>query len=378
MYLRYLRVRRFRNLAPIDITLEPGAHLLFGRNAQGKTNFLEAVYHLLSGSTFRNVALRDLVQWDQPHFFVGGRLALGKETSRTIKSSYFPASSQRRILIDDQVVSVRRLRDLAHAVFLSHEDLNLVSGSPSLRRNWMDRLLTLTVPEAGGLVYRYTRAVRQRNLVLQQSGGRADTALVQSWTEPWLNLGAALMRQHARLIDQFSPIAAGHYQRLSGQDEPLHLQYQPGWKAELGQSPGPDADESDWREALKVALEIERPAEQRRGFTLVGPHTDEVQLLLGASPVQRFGSQGQQRTTALALRLAEIDWVRAVFGQEPIILADEIFGELDEERRLRVWDVLRSAEQLWLTAAKGSGLEHFGTFERRFVLENGHCSNLIA
>jgi DNA replication and repair protein RecF len=179
------------------------------------------------------------------------------------------------------------------------------------------------------------------------------------------------MKRHAELVQQLNPRAAEYYRCLAAQDPPFRLEYVPG----LGQEPktvaAADDDESTWLKALQTALVESEPIEARRGYTVVGPHTDEIAMFLGDAPIQRFGSQGQQRTAALALRLAEIDWLRSISAREPVILADEIFGELDEDRRAMVWEHLCQAEQLWLTAAKGSGLEQFGPFKRRFIVESG-------
>ena len=311
MHLAHLRLRDFRNYDRLDVDFQPGFHLLLGRNAQGKTNILEALHLLATLRSFRGVGSAAMVRHGQPGWFVGGR-AVGTGTHDV---RMYWSSRERRLTLDQQ--PVKRLIDYLgtfRTVAFCTEDLALVKGAGRGRRRFLDFLLTQTIPGYLALLQRYTRAVRSRNALLKRKP--VDEGALESFTAEVIQLGNQVMLHRRELMPELTPRIQAAHARIAPDGEPLQVEYVPSVKTDFA------AD-----------LQCIREREHRQGATLIGPHRDELALLLHERPAADYASEGQKRTVAIALKIAQAEHLSAVHGVPPVLLIDDVMGELDEQRR---------------------------------------------
>ena len=323
MHLAHLRLRDFRNYPRLDADFSPGFHLLLGDNAQGKTNILEAVYLMATLRSFRGVGGAQMIRHGQKGYFVGGNTV--GQGEHEIKM--FWSASERKLALDGQ--PVKRLADYlgtVRAVVFCTEDLHLVKGSARARRRFLDLLLAQTQPAYLPLLQRYMRAVRARNALLKHRS--TDEATLDSFSRELVELGNQLVRMRTELAPKFSPLARLAYRRISNDAEELRIEYQPSVKKDFA-----------------VELAQSRNRERTYRSTLVGPHRDDVRLLLNEKSAAQFGSEGQKRTLAIALKMAQAEYLTGLHGSAPVLLIDDVMGELDVKRRSGFLPLLERAHQ---------------------------------
>ena len=279
MHLGHLRLRDFRNYRRLDADFGPGFHVLLGRNAQGKTNLLEAVHLLATLRSFRGVGSAAMVRHGQPGWFVGGRVIA--TASHAIKLYW--SKNERRLTLDDQ--PIRKLTDYLgtlRTVAFCTEDLQLIKGAGRGRRRFLDFLLTQTLPTYLPLLQNYTRAVRSRNALLKKRP--IDETTLESFTHEMVKLGNEIMTHRRALLPELGPRITAAHARIAPEGEELSVEYQPRVK-----------------EDFAPELQRVRERERARGSTLLGPHRDELSLQLNHNPAADFASEGQKRTLAIAL-----------------------------------------------------------------------------
>ncbi|HQL80512.1 MAG TPA: DNA replication/repair protein RecF [Verrucomicrobiota bacterium] len=323
MHLAHLRLRDFRNYARLDADFAPGFHLLLGDNAQGKTNILEAIYLMATLRSFRGVGGAQMIRHGQKGYFVGGKVV--GQGDHDIKLYW--SASERSLSLDAR--PVRKLTDYLGAlrtVVFCTEDLQLVKGAGRARRRFLDLLLSQTHPAYLPLLQRYTRALRSRNALLKPPG--TDPVALEGFSSELVKAGDEVMRLRRELIPKLSPLARLAYRRISSGAEELLLDYRPSVKRDFA-----------------VELAQSRPRERVYRSTLVGPHRDELELRLNDQPAAAFGSEGQKRTLAIALKLAQAEYLTGLHGSPPILLIDDIMGELDMKRRGGFLPLLDRTEQ---------------------------------
>lgn len=323
VHLAQLRLRDFRNYTRLDAGFSPGFHLLLGNNAQGKTNILEAVYLMATLRSFRGVGSSQMVRHGQKGYFVGGKVV--GQGEHDIKMYWSPA--ERSLSLDGR--PVRRLTDylgtLRTVVFCT-EDLQLVKGTARGRRRFLDLLLSQTHPGYLPLLQRYAQALRSRNALLKRP--IIDEVALESFTRELVASGQEMIRFRRELVPKFSPLARLAYRRISNHAEELRIEYQPSVKADFA-----------------VELAQSRRREQSYRATLVGPHRDELELLLSDRPAAQFGSEGQKRTVVIALKMAQAEYLTGIHGSPPVLLIDDIMGELDAKRRGGLMPLLERSHQ---------------------------------
>jgi len=329
-----LAARGFRNLADFDLDLPPGGGVFLGPNGQGKTSILEALYYPVLFRSFRQAADQDVARWDGPGF--GLTVGLSGGPPRELGAVFSRAGRTRRISVDG--ADVRTLADSVGkwlAVVFLPTDLSLVQGAASERRGYLDRVLALSDPEYFRALLRYRRGLTQRNAALRQ--GRSD--LASSFEAGLAGPGAAIIRARLRWTAA-SEARFGVECEALGETGSARLQYR--GEPALAE-PG----------AWPAAFDAVRGREQGRGVTLVGPQRDDLRLLLDEHDLREFGSTGQQRTAAVALKLCELATIAEHRGTEPALLLDDVFAELDEARQAGLAARLRSAaRQVFVTAPR--------------------------
>ena len=311
MHLAHLRLRDFRNYARLAVDFAPGFHLLLGDNAQGKTNILEAIYLMATLRSFRGVGGAQMIRHGAKGYFVGGNVV--GQGDHEIKIYW--SARERKLALDGQ--PVKKLTDYLGAlrtVVFCTEDLQLVKGAARSRRRFLDLLLTQTQPGYLALLQRYMTVVRSRNALLKQFA--PDPVSLDGFSDQLVKLGNELMRARAALIPKISPLARLAYRRISNDAEELRIAYEPNVKDDF-----------------TVELARHRDRERRHRTTLIGPHRDELQLLLNEKSAAQFGSEGQKRTLAITLKMAQAEFLTGIHGSAPVLLIDDVMGELDAKRR---------------------------------------------
>ena len=323
VHLAHLRLRDFRNYARLDVDFAPGFHLLLGDNAQGKTNILEAIYLMATLRSFRGVGGAQMIRHGAKGYFVGGNVV--GQGDHEIKIYW--SARERKLALDGQ--PVKKLADYFGAlrtVVFCTEDLQLIKGTARARRRFLDLLLAQTQPGYLPLLQRYMHTVRARNALLKHR--TTDEAALESFSTELVKLGNDLIRARRELVPKFSPLARLAYRRIANDAEELRIEYQPSVKNDFA-----------------VELAQSRARERTFRATLVGPHRDDLQLLQNEKSAAQFGSEGQKRTLAIALKMAQAEFLAGRHGSPPILLIDDVMGELDVKRRSGFLPLLESARR---------------------------------
>lgn len=351
-----LALEDWRNYERQSVDLAPGLNLLVGANGQGKTNLLEAV-HCLSGFGSPRAADAALVRHGCERALLHASVERRGRTVR-IDLEVRPGKGS-RALLNKTPVQPRVLGDVCVSVFFGPDELALVKGSPDGRRRFLDELIVKLRPARDGLRREFERTLKQRNALLK-SAPRGGPAAVSSTLDVWdaalARAGGELTAARLETLSGLLPLAAKRYAEIAGAGT-LTLEYASSW---LDTNAEPDA--ATLEAGLHEAIAHARPREIERGVSLVGPQRDDVTVLLGgeAEPVvdaRVYASQGDQRTCALALKLAEHDLLRDALGEEPVLLLDDVFSELDPSRRGWLTDAVRSIGQTLVSTAEPTGLD---------------------
>lgn len=349
MHLSHLSLRHFRNIERADLDLPGGTILFYGDNAQGKTNLLEAIYFLATGRSFRTRNERECLAWgaddDSPTVLRGTAERTGVQ--RDIKVVLYQGA--KRLFLDG--AALPRLAELfgeLNAVLFTPGDLQIVQGSPAVRRRFMDMEISQFSRAYLDALQRYFQALRQRNALLR-SDRPADPMNADFAPFEALMAEAAIEIQAMRrsVLEELGARAAEIYAAFGG-GEALRLAYRHFGRLldeedEAAASPA---------EAYRLRLAEDRAEDRRMGGTRMGPHRDDFVLTLDGRSAQEYGSQGQQRSCALALRIAEVALMEERTGHRPILLLDDLASELDESRRVRLLEMLRGRGQVILTTTR--------------------------
>lgn len=380
MRVRHLQVQDFRSWQHADLELEPGANVLIGQNGQGKTNLVEAVGYAATLGSHRVATDLPLIRQGCPRAIV--RVAVVNEGRElTIELEITSGKANRARVNRGPVPRTRDVLGILRTVLFAPEDLALVRGDPSERRRFLDELLVLRAPRYAGVRADYDRVLRQRNALLKSSGharragSKGDIGTLDVWDGHLARHGAELLGARLDLVADLAERVTTAYAGVAPESRPATIGYRSGIADSIPEEYGtPDtrADREVLHDALLAAMVAGRDAELERGVSLVGPHRDELELTLADTPAKGYASHGESWSFALALRLASYELLRAD-GNEPVLVLDDVFAELDRRRRQRLAEVATAAEQVMVTAAVEEDVpdELAGA---RFVVANGEVS----
>ncbi|OXM71065.1 DNA replication/repair protein RecF [Amycolatopsis vastitatis] len=382
MYLRHLQVTDFRSWPQADLALEPGPTVLVGQNGRGKTNLLEAIGYVATLGSHRVATDAPLIRHGCERALV--RVAVVNDDRELTVELEITAGRANRARVNRGAVGrPRDVLGILRTVLFSPEDLALVRGDPGERRRFLDELLVLRAPRYAGVRADYEKVLKQRNALLKTAGkrrtGREDPyalSTLEVWDDHLAVAGAELLAARLNLVADLAPYAASAYMGVAPDSRPAKISYRSSLGAALPETYGvPDGERAQpevLKDVLLKALGEVRKAELERGISLVGPHRDELELILGEAPAKGYASHGESWSFALALRLGSYELLRAEAG-EPVLLLDDVFAELDRKRRARLAEVAASAEQVLVTAAVDEDVpsELAG---RRFVVADGEIS----
>ena len=361
MQITELTLRSYRSYETLHLAFDPGVQIFLGANAQGKTNIIEALYYAAFGRSHRTSSDAELIRVGADGAHIG--LSFRRHDVPGELSFTFARGARRRITYAGESLRQRDLVGLLPMVLFSPEDLFLVKGAPALRRRYLDAELSQASPAYYGELLRYTRILKQRNAVLKDIRERlAAPDDLPPWDAQLAKSAAYIVTRRIAAVAQLGALSA-RVQAVLAAGEELALAY------EIAGAGAEDFAEDDMTESLHVwynkMLCEGRARDIARAATGVGPHLDDLVLRVGGMSLRSYGSQGQQRTGALALKLAELFYLQENVGEAPILLLDDVMSELDADRRRALLDFIRHEHiQTFITATDAAYFptERMGTY----------------
>ncbi|MFP3580917.1 DNA replication/repair protein RecF [Arthrobacter sp. SIMBA_036] len=372
MYLEHLSLTDFRSYAQVDLKLGPGVTILVGSNGIGKTNLMEAIGYLATLSSHRVSTDGPLVRFGADRALIRARLVRG-EQSTVIEVEINAGRANRGRINRGNPVRARDILGICQTVLFAPEDLALVKGDPSNRRRFLDELLVSLVPRHAATRTDYDRVLKQRNALLKSARAGKFTAgheaTLDVWDQHMARAGAELLHARLELVERLGPHLNNAYAQLTDGSKPAAAVYRStiqdildddGGSATSGTEESPSGEDlrqlsvDELTDRYVQAFTASRKKELERGISLVGPHRDELELVLGQAPAKGYASHGETWSMCLSLRLASyyvmLDDARTG-GTAPILILDDVFAELDVQRRRKLAAIVAGAEQVLVTAA---------------------------
>jgi DNA replication and repair protein RecF len=360
--LSSLLIYQFRNIHRIEWNPHPKANLLLGSNAQGKTNLLEALFFLGTTKTLRPATTTEhLIQHEQDESLLRAQVSHQEGVLLRDLEAQLRRGQPKHFLLNSKKLSpLSKLFGQLAVVLFTPEDLDMVKAGPQARRLYLDLEISQSSQAYLQDLGRYHRALKQRNAALRlHAQGNTGLESIHAFDEELIRAGTAVLRFRMQAVAELEPLAAEVQSRLAGGSEVLGMRYLSSLAP--GKDPGPLApslDEAGLAHAFRLLLRERAREEQARGSTLTGPHRDDLELLLDGRPARLFSSQGQQRSIALSLKLAEVQFLTRKLGESPVLLLDDVLSELDLDRQAHLLALLDERVQTFVTSTHARGLAY--------------------
>lgn len=382
MYLKNLNLYSFRNYHQQEIQFDAAKIILIGNNAQGKSNLLEAIELLSILKSHRCSQDKYLIEENELTAQIQANVE--RKLSDYKLSLTLRRNGRRTLNLNGE--NIKRNADFLgslNMVFFSSLDLDLVRGGPEYRRNWVDNLLIQLEPIYDHILKQYFQILRQRNALLKtfkKEDNELNNTVIKNtsdrdlqlkvWDEKLAEMGTRVTRRRARVLKRISPLAHEWHSKISSKTENLQINYSPNinWYKD---------DPIEIQNTIKDKIQHRRMAELNLGSTVVGPHRDEIEFTINDTPTRSYGSQGQQRTLVLALKLAELQLIEQVINEPPLLLLDDVLAELDCQRQHHLLDALGGRFQTFITTTHLNSFDH-NLWENSQVLkvEKGYVSQV--
>ncbi|WP_147535985.1 DNA replication/repair protein RecF [Bacillus marasmi] len=352
MYIEQLLLKNYRNYTELEAHFENKVNVILGENAQGKTNVMESIYVLAMAKSHRTSNDKELISWDKEYAKIEGRIKKNHGSvplqliiSKKGKKAKFNHIEQQKL---SQYVGNMNV------VMFAPEDLNLVKGSPQVRRRFIDMEIGQVSPIYLHDMGRFQKILQQRNhyLKLLQTKKQTDMTMLDILTEQFMTLASKIVHKRFGFIQLLEKWAIPIHEGISRGLETLKLEYKPSVDV------SEHLDLSKMLEVYEQKYFKVKNKEIERGITLFGPHRDDLLFIVNDRDVQTFGSQGQQRTTALSVKLAEIELIRSEIGEYPILLLDDVLSELDDYRQSHLLNTIQGKVQTFVTTTSVDGIDH--------------------
>ena len=362
MLITNLNLTNYRSYATLDLSLDPGVSIFVGKNGEGKTNIAEAILYLTFLSSHRASGNTPLIKLGNQSAYIRAKVKY-PEREILVELEINSDKANRAKVNQNQVRSQKEIFGIVQTIYFSPEDLDIVRGDPNERRRFIDQLLTLRSPRIAGVISDYERAVKQRNSLLKT---RASTDALNPWDKQVAELGGELITLRMLALDELKPIFNQVYKDIS-ETKPAEIVYKSSIE-------NPSLNQRENSEKITERLINNRGAELERGLTLTGPHRDDLLLILGDHLVKGYASHGESWSIALSLKLATYNLLKSD-GLSPILILDDVFSELDEERRERLAEIAKAAEQTIITVAVENDLPKSIT-GTKYLVRSGMVSKL--
>lgn len=331
LYIREVDLKNFRNFTDYTIYLDKGTNIILGKNAVGKTNILESIYLLSRGRSFKTSRLSEIIKYDEDNFFIGIK-AVRSSGEFTAQFGYAQDNKKQIKINGIEINKQSELLGNIYTILFLPEDLYIVKGNPQIRRNFIDEALLQIRPNYTYDLMRYYKVLKQRNNLLKNIAKKPSLRYtLDSWDEQIAAYGIKVATIRARFVETLSRAVADIHKNLSGGEE-LEIKYLVNFGNNIDM----------YRELLKSSVE----KDITYGQTTIGPHRDDIKILLDGKAARTFASQGQQRTIALSLKLAEIKIIRDDIGESPVFLLDDVFSELDDDRKMCVMENIKDIQSV--------------------------------
>ncbi len=364
MRIEGLYLKDFRNYETLELVSDKNITFLIGDNAQGKTNILESIFLLATGRSHRTNNDQELISWGKSFFTVKAKFfRMGSE--HTLEIRYAEQPKKKVILLDGIENKLREILGQITTVFFSPEDLWLVKGMPALRRRFLDLEISQINPAYYRYLQQYARIISQRNNTLRLiREKRENESMLDIWDIQLVDIGEKIINKRMDAIKKLSMLARLMHRKITDGKEELSIQYKS--QSEYLKNPG------QVKEIMAQNLKNNRQQDIARANTSVGPHRDDLLLNVNGYDLRVFGSQGQQRTGVLALKLAELEYMKSETGEYPLLLLDDVLSELDGERRRYLVETIKDRVQTFITTTGTDKLDV--PFEKIDVVyvKNGH------
>lgn len=352
MHIEHLSLTNYRNYKTLDLSFSPEINVFIGENAQGKTNIMEAIYVLSMAKSHRTTNDRELIRWEQEYGKIEGevhrkygKLPLELVLSKKGKKARVNHLEQKRL---------SNYIGQLNVVMFAPEDLDLVKGSPLVRRRFLDMEIGQISPVYLHDLLKFQKVLKQRNTILRENRGKSNFTDItfDIYTEQYIQVAVQIIRKRFYFMELLQKWAEPIHKGISREIESLKVSY--GTLKELNSGQTVEEMENILEEKLKSM----RVREIERGLTLVGPHRDDLYFFVNGYNIQTYGSQGQQRTTALSLKLAEIELVKQEVGEPPVLLLDDVLSELDDYRQSHLLNTIQGQVQTFITTTNITGIDH--------------------
>ncbi|MCL6589727.1 MAG: DNA replication/repair protein RecF [Firmicutes bacterium] len=340
MFLNQIEILNFRNYPALKLEFSPRINIIFGKNAQGKTNLLEAVALFSLGRSFRTKREEELIRWGSENCFLRGQF------ESDIGASLIEIGigiKEKKIKLNGQNLNKNEIFSQVPVVIFSPDDLLLIKGGPIYRRDFLDLYLAQIDPKYRYIYYNYYKILQQRNRLLKRKG--IDFEELEVWNDQLVEKGAKVIKYRLFLIESVKPFIIEAQGKISGKKEDLIIEYQSLNKVLTTQ------DESEIQYLFSSELKKVRSMELERGTTLIGPQLDDLNIKMNHGvELKKYGSQGQQRTASLALKLGLIEKIKETRGVYPVLLLDDVMSEFDDHRKQCLIQSLINSVQTFMTS----------------------------
>ena len=356
MIVKSLKLKNFRNYDLLSLEFDEATNIFYGDNAQGKTNILESIYLTGTTKSHRGTKDRDMIKFGQEEAHI--ETIVERKGVPFKIDIHLKKSSPKGIAINKiPIKKASELFGIINIVFFSPEDLNIIKNGPAERRRFIDLELSQLDKVYLSDLSNYNRIVNQRNKLLKDMYDRNDLLdTLDVWDMQLVNYGNRVMERRKKFIDQMNQIIGEVHEKLTGGKEHLQIFYEPGMK----------------EDNFENALWKNRERDIRMKSTSVGPHRDDICFMCGDLDIRKFGSQGQQRTAALSLKLSEIELVRQETKDTPILLLDDVLSELDKNRQNYLLDSIRDVQTLITCTGLDDFVNHRFSINKILRVEQGH------
>lgn len=350
MYLNRLRVQEFRNILPTTLEFSPHRNYLFGDNAQGKTNLIEAIYLLCLAKSFRTNEDGALAPFDKSGFLIEGDFSSAENIQRHVGIMYDEAGGKQIKVDGKKLQQYSKLVGLFPIIILSANDHEITAGPPAMRRRFFNVLLSQSSSRYLDDLKHYEKVLKQRNkmLAVSISGGKSTQAQMEIWDAQLVEVGARIIAARAAIVNDINPFLSEFYRRISSEKWTLRVSYRPNAAI--------DGIE-DIKEGFFRLLKRSASRERMQGKTLVGPHRDEFIFYISDYNLRRFGSRGEHKSALVSLKAAEAHVLQQRRQTLPILLLDDLYAELDQERSHNVLNLFDPGSQVFVT---GTSLDYAG------------------
>ncbi|MCR1899241.1 DNA replication/repair protein RecF [Irregularibacter muris] len=366
MYIEELHLKNYRNYNQLDLKLHPKINIFVGNNAQGKTNIIESIYLMSIGKSHRSSKDKEIIAWGQDHAFLMGKF----NTTQGQKTIEIGLSHQRKKLIKRNGIVLEKIGELlgqVNTVLFSPEDLRLIKEGPVERRNFLDREISNLRPQYYYALLEYNKILQQRNHLLKKikiQPSLRDT--LPLWNEQLINMGSKIIQMRLHFLKKINVFTKSLHHEITDGFEKIELFYQSTLISSLEEM-------QQIKELFGKELKKSENNDIKKGTTTIGPHRDDIKINVNKIDIRSFGSQGQQRTAALSLKLSLIQLIYTETGEFPILLLDDVMSELDQKRQKKLIHSLQEV-QTFITCTDLSFLEDIELKEKKiFEIQEGRA-----